>query len=243
MLSLSRQRRPSPRIRTLTTISEQSVANGSLELEGLHQLAGAGAEVVNLPRLHAKVYVADGQMAVVTSANLTTAGLDGNYEYGIAVDSAPLVSQVLADMESYAKLGNRLAPAEIERLMVLGGDLRAAWKQAVRAREGPITRKLQQLLRRMRRPVLEAQVGHRTANALFSEALLYVLRDGPLTTRQMYPRIRQLLPDLCDDAVELVIHGQRFGKRWWRAARNAQQSLKRTGRIRLEGKAWTLVSP
>jgi hypothetical protein len=51
------------------------------------------------------------------------------------------------------------------------------------------------------------------------------------------------LPDLCDDAVELLINGQRFGKRWKHAVRNAQQYLKRSGKIAVKGENWIIVHP
>ena len=93
----------------------------------------------------------------------------------------------------------------------------------------------------MRLPVLEAQVGSRSANSVFSQAIIYVLKDGPLTTRQMHPRIQELLPDLCDDRVELIINGQRFGKRWKHDVRNAQQSLKQSRIIEIYNNLWTLA--
>jgi len=49
------------------------------------------------------------------------------------------------------------------------------------------------------------------------------------------------LPDLCDDDVELVINGEHFGKKWKHQVRNAQQALKRVGRISFDGKRWHRV--
>ena len=41
--------------------------------------------LINPPRLHAKVYIFGSEVAVVTSANLTTKGLDDNIEVGVQV--------------------------------------------------------------------------------------------------------------------------------------------------------------
>jgi hypothetical protein len=75
---------------------------------------------------------------------------------------------------------------------------------------------------------------------VFSEVILYLLSKGPLPTVQMHPLIQRLLPDLCDDTVELVINGQPFGKKWKHHVRNAQQSLKRQGVIQFDGRRWLM---
>jgi hypothetical protein len=243
LVGLVRAKPEPPALRTLTSISAQSVAKGTLQITALQTLSRSlpGSEVINLPRLHAKVYVADSDMAVVTSANLTPSGMDGNYEYGVAIDSRDLVSRILSDMEGYARLGNPISAGDLQKLGDLSPELQAAYRRAASATEGPLARRFQDLLQGMRRPVLEAQVGRRSANTIFSQAILFALRNGPLATREMHPKIQQLLPDLCDDREELIINGQRFGKRWKHDVRNAQQSLKQAGVIKLRQNRWTLV--
>jgi hypothetical protein len=78
---------------------------------------------------------------------------------------------------------------------------------------------------------------------LYAEAILYALAQGPLRTEQLHPKIQNLLPDLCDDEIELIINGEQFGKRWKHAVRNAQQYLKRSGQIKFDGTRWSLVLP
>lgn len=76
----------------------------------------------------------------------------------------------------------------------------------------------------------------------FSEAVRYVLaRHGPLPTREINALVRYLKPELCDDEVDRVIHGQSFGKRWKHDIRNAQQQLKRQGLTVLENRTWRLA--
>ncbi len=98
-------------------------------------------------------------------------------------------------------------------------------------------------LHQARSKFLGAQVGARSAHSLFAEAILYTLAQGPLETDQLHPKVQSLLPDLCDDDVELIINGQRFGKRWKHAVRNAQQYLKRSGQIVFDGQRWHAVPP
>ena len=61
--------------------------SGSFDIAALCFLQNSlrRCEVVNVPRLDAKVYVADEACAIVTSANLTPSGLDLNLEYGIGL--------------------------------------------------------------------------------------------------------------------------------------------------------------
>jgi hypothetical protein len=60
----------------LTNIRMESVLAGVLELEGLAQLGRTFSRLclVHMPSLHAKVYVADEQYAIITSGNLTGGG-------------------------------------------------------------------------------------------------------------------------------------------------------------------------
>lgn len=243
LLGLLSQEGAAVAVTALTSIAPQSVASGALEIEALELLAAtrARSEIVNLPRLHAKVYVADCDLAIVSSANLTQGGMEGNYEYGVAIDTPRAVAQIRKDMEDYARLGNRLSSDDIRRLTDLGRELRSAYETVAKTVEGPASRKFQLLLRQMRLPILEAQVGVRSANSIFADVIRYVLKEGPLTTEELHPKIQRLIPDLCDDREELVIHGQRFGKRWKHAVRNAQQYLKARGIIQGRGRLWQLT--
>jgi hypothetical protein len=166
--------------------------------------------------------------------------LEGNYEYGLAIDAPAIVRRIRGDLDAYASVGNQLSWDELVELAAIGEDLRAAWQRASRSAEGPSTRKFRRLVRSMRQPVLAAQVGTRSAHSIYCAAICFALRDGPLTTDDLHPRIQQLLPDLCDDSKELVIHGQRFGKRWKHDVRNAQQGLKKAGVVALRQSKWTL---
>jgi hypothetical protein len=44
--------------------------------------------------------------------------------------------------------------------------------------------------------------------------------------------------DLCDNTVDRVIDGKRFGKKWKHAVRSAQQHLKRQQKILLLDGVW-----
>jgi len=89
------------RLQVLTDVRSSNVLGGSLDMAALRILQSGLSlcETVNLPRLHAKVYVADEACAIVTSANLTPSGLDLNLEYGIGFTDPTTVGNVRRDLQ------------------------------------------------------------------------------------------------------------------------------------------------
>ncbi len=67
----------------------------------------------HLPRLHAKVYVADSRRAIITSGNLTSGGLDLNYEYGVEITDVSTVNDIRRDIHDYAALGALIGETEL----------------------------------------------------------------------------------------------------------------------------------
>ena len=225
--------RPGVDVLTLANLDAEAVGASVLDLGALRQLgaASAASRVIALSKLHAKVFVADETAAIVTSGNLTRSALDANFEYGTLVDESALVRNVRDDMLAYARLGAEVTAEVLAALAPLEAELRRAHA----ANESSATPEARQAFRealRDARPKLAAvQVGDRSANAIFSEAITLALANGPLTTAAIGDEVRQLIPSLCDDAEELVINGERYGKAWKHRLRNAQQYLKRSGSI------------
>ena len=233
---LCQRLRPYVRLTVLTDVATDSVQGGSLDIEALRCFAdfGADAEVITLGRLHAKVFVADTSEAVVTSGNLTTAGLDWNYEYGLRTDDRAVVTKISEDVDAYARLGSRLNATALAALQPVGGELRAADRIVQDSASAEARRRFRRALNNARAQFVAAQVGDRSSNAVFGEAILLALREGPLATTALGAH-SSVAPDLCDDTRELTIHGQHFGKAWKHSLRNAQQSLKSRGAIAYDG--------
>ena len=78
----------------LTRVDMRDFARGSSSIDSLCALAAGGTRVLGLHDLHAKVYVIDTSVALVTSANATRPGLTHNWECGVAVRDPTLVRQV-----------------------------------------------------------------------------------------------------------------------------------------------------
>jgi hypothetical protein len=232
-------------VQVLTDVRSSNVLGGALDLAALRVLNGGlpRCEIVNVPRLHAKVYVADESCALVTSANLTPSGLDTNLEYGVGTTDRDAVRTVRRDLRLYAAFGSPLSPRVIVDLEAVSDQLRTEYQAVERSAQTELRRTFSDALRRANHAFLSAQVGSRSAHGLFADAMLFLLGSRPMGTRELHRELKGLLPDLCDDSQELVINGQRFGKRWKHVVRNAQTFLRRKRSIYLAGKEWHVNEP
>ncbi len=81
----------------LTDLSRDTLLSGATDASAIYEMATTVSrmEIRFLPSIHAKVYVADEKVAVVTSANMTVGGLLRNFEYGVRVDEGNLVRERL----------------------------------------------------------------------------------------------------------------------------------------------------
>lgn len=81
-----------------------------------------------------------------------------------------------------------------------------------------------------------------TTNLIFSRTVLYLLSSDSLSTEQIHPLVQQIHPDICDDSIDRIIGGVRFGICWKHIVRNGHQSLRRRGAISYGGGIWRLNS-
>lgn len=219
---------PGAAVHVATALDARMASTGFLDVDALLDAARRRSMVVRDVRaLHAKVYVADEAAAIVTSGNLTEASLRRNVERGLLVTDRRLVVEIAEDVIRYT--GSRPA-AEEQDLLPLAELAEQARKEHGETLPGiqaltPAEREFEERVRQ-----LHGARG-RSQNAIFGETILLLLRDGPLATAELHPKIQAIHPDICNDDEDRVINGIRFGKKWKHAVRNAQQYLKRQGRI------------
>jgi phosphatidylserine/phosphatidylglycerophosphate/cardiolipin synthase-like enzyme len=194
-----------------------------------------------LPSLHAKVYVSDCREAVITSANLTDNGLWRNFEYGVLIEHPGEVAKVRADMLSYGDLGSPITLPQLRAFAAVTQDLRSLRVRAEAGLRHKLRVEFDKKLDSMDEEVLRARAAGRSLQAILSDAILYLLRDGPMKTPEIHADVQRIHPDLCDDSIDRVINGVHFGKKWKHAVRNAQSHLKERGKITREDGKWMLV--
>lgn len=84
-------------ITTITNVKLMSFYRKVLDIEVLSKILYSNGKVYNYPMLHAKIYIFDDNKLIVTSANLTEAGLKKNKEYGIISDDRILINTANTD--------------------------------------------------------------------------------------------------------------------------------------------------
>jgi len=235
--------RESLRLRLVTDLRPESALGGSMDLGAISELGRKvpGFELTHLPSIHAKVYVADRKMAIVTSGNLTGPGLSGNVEYGVSLVEEAIVSDIRSDIENYATLGANIPVDDVAALSEEMLELSKLFRRAERSVREQARRAFRQKLESTHLRLLRHRARGKTTHAIFSDAIKFLLAKGPLRTEELHPLVQLLHPDLCDDSVDRVIDGVHFGKKWKHYVRNAQQYLKRHGEIRFDGSCWHLV--
>ncbi len=220
----------------LTNLFNGSDGTGSLNVDALVEFSEhvGPTTVSHLPSLHAKVYIADNHAAIISSANLTTGGLRENLEYGVLLRDEETVKRIRKDFEDFALLGCSVPRAILVNyandIRQLQQDYRTMEDSASREARAKLTKGLAQ----SQVTLLKARARGKTTNGILMNTILFLLeRNGPLLTEDLHPCIQAIHPDICDDAIDRVIDGVHFGKRWKHYVRNAQQGLKRRGQIEL----------
>jgi len=195
-----------------------------------------------LPRLHAKVYISDTTQAIITSGNLTAGGIYNNFEYGVSIGEQKTISDIKIDLLSYANLGATINSAEIDAYCDVSEELKAQYKQKESSSQREFTDKFQRALNKANDELIKVRLAEGSLHAVFAKTIAYLLqKNGPLPTTTIHDLIQEIHPDLCDDNVDRVINGARFGKKWKHAVRTAQQQLKKKGLVELVNGKWRLI--
>jgi len=246
ILSNAVQARHSIEVTLITNLTTKNIINEFTEPKALLELYKqfAQVKVSSLGRLHAKVYLIDDRMGIITSANLTSGGLTSNFEYGVLIKDKNMIFDIQEDMLKYFALGNIFDKDILPKIYNESEKLHDIKRKTDNYIQGT---KLARLLKKSSE-ILDVELlknrikEGKTINAIFSDTILYILKKkGPLATKELNPLIQSIHPDICDDSIDRVINGQHFGKKWKHLVRNAQQSLKKIGLIDLMGGKWHLA--
>jgi phosphatidylserine/phosphatidylglycerophosphate/cardiolipin synthase-like enzyme len=231
-------------VQVLANLSPQNIVQGATEPESLQQLHDTISETVihHLPGLHAKVYVADTQEAIVTSGNLTAGGLEKNYEYGVVTNDEEAIAVIRDDLEEYAGLGAQVGGDELKSYIEAAREVRTTFREQQQSQEETARQNFEEALAEARDELIQMRLRGESTNATFAKTILYLLRrKGPMATKDLHPHIQRIHPDLCDDSVDRIVEGENYGKRWKHRVRAAQSTLKQRGDIELDDGQWKLA--
>ena len=233
-----------PRIELLTNLAVDSLLQGTVDLRAIADFCREvpSTTVRRLPGLHAKAYIADDHLAIITSGNLTQRSLFQNYEYGVLITETSLIQQILRDLSEYGSLGIEVSTIVLDELADITASLQDKQIEALQSARASAKTELEYQFEAARESLrmLRAKQGE-TTNSIFARTILHVLRKGPLSTSEIHPIVSAIHPDLCDDTIDRVINGVHFGKRWKHMVRNAQQALKARRVIEYREGKWSLA--
>ena len=234
-----------PKVSILTNLAVDSMLQGSIDVNAIASFCKQNpfTTVRHLPGLHAKAYVADDHLAIITSGNLTNSSLNRNYEYGVQITDTNIVKRISQDLQEYGNLGSEVSITELEQVAEISEALKTKHDQRIRAARIEVRQEFERQLEVVKESLrqVRARPGEST-HAIFARTILYVLGNSPLTTPQIHSLIEGIHPDLCDNSIDRVINGVHFGSKWKHTARNAQTFLRRKGLVERDGQKWQLVS-
>ena len=237
-LNLQRRNAVNIPIMLLTDLSIDNMLSGGTDVGAIAGLCDAlpRTEIRFLPNLHAKVYIADERFAVVTSANLTEAGLYRNHEYGIYIDEIEMVKQVTADIKQYASLGSPVDLLQLRQFERIVNETKEIKLKAEKQFKTNLRKEFEKKMQAANEEVLRVRAESLSQHSAFADTVLFLLKQGPKDTKTLYTAVQSIHPDLCDDSIKLVIKGEVWDQeRWHHQVREAVLSLRRKGRIGQEG--------
>ena len=92
-------------IQVITRYNLSEFADGVSDIEALRSLLDVGAAVRGIRNLHAKLYIFGSSRAIVTSANLTEAGVNRNHEFGAVTEDAGAIEHCNAYFDNLWRRG------------------------------------------------------------------------------------------------------------------------------------------
>jgi len=243
--TLSPRMRSAGEIEFLTNLSPTNICQGSTDPDALLSLVEAfePTRLWHLPGLHAKVFLADGERAIVTSGNLTEGGLVRNYECGVRIQDRKVVRRIDEEMRSYAALGAPVSREQLSRYCRLLPRLRASFEKLAKSFRAEVRRRFEDSLEEATDDLIRMRLAGGPIHTVFTRTIEYLLRThGRMNTKYLHLHISRIHPDLCDDTVDRVIDGQHYGKKWKHAVRTAQQHLKSRGLLEYRDGLWCPVA-
>lgn len=237
--------RSTGRIEILTDLSPAHVSDGSLQPQAVINLFKSTTQAIlwHVPRLHAKVYIADDRRAIVTSGNLTAAAFYRNAEYGAKFDDRESVTTIQSHFDDFRAAGTTVALDDLLKYAGVAEQVRSTTVRQQNAVDPRLKQALQSALSEAEDQLIRLRLAGGAVHTVFAKTIQYLLaKYGPMQTPQLHHYIQLLHPDLCDDAVDRVINGEHFGKKWKHAVRTAQQQLKRVGIAEYVEPVWRLTS-
>jgi hypothetical protein len=186
--------------------------------------------------------VFDEVAAVVTSANMTNAGMNHNHEYGLLIeDDTEFVERIRADIDRLAEGAEPKSRGDLIALAAAARSVGALREQINIVLEPGLRAAIRNKLRKSkRREVKRLKRIGKNPTAIFRHAVLELLEDGPKYQSEVWAAIQRNFPDLCDSRTDHSPGSKRPTRRWKSLLRAMLQRLEERGKVRHEGDKYRL---
>lgn len=215
-------------INILTNLSSQNIIDNVTQPSALLSIYESfnTTTVTNLSKLHAKIYIIDNSLALISSANLTFGGLKSNFEYGVLIDEKDKVNIIKKDVLDYASVGYVFDKKIIGKLQKLTKDLEP--QQSAIKKDSTVS-EIKRILKHQQEitETIASQYNNKeTRHGIFAKTIDYLLhKNSELTTTEIYKLVQDIHPELCNDDVKYS-NGE---KKWKIEVRQSRFFLQKKG--------------
>jgi HKD family nuclease len=230
-------------INILTNLSARNIIDNVTQPLALLKMYAAfqTTTISSLAKLHAKVYIIDETVAVITSANLTYGGLKSNFEYGVLIDDKTTIKTVKKDVLDYAALG---LVYDKDFLIKIHEESKKTEK--VQAKKDALRNASELKLLLEQQQKIDTLFVSRyedkdTIHSIFTKTIKFLLeKNKQLTTEEIYMLVQDIHPEMCNDNRKYK-NGE---KKWKIEVRQARFALQRKGivvQVSNTPHTWTLL--
>ena len=116
-------------------------------------------------------------------------------------------------MLNYASLGAEINFEELNSYCKASEEIKKLYKQREKSTKKEFERNFQKAIVNTNDELLKARLLGGALHPIFEKTIIYLLqRNGALSTIKIHKLIKEIHPDLCEDSVDRIINGVRFGK-------------------------------
>lgn len=217
-------------IHILTNLSAKNIVDNvtqPLALLKISEVFG-NTTITSLAKLHAKVYIIDESIAVISSANLTYGGLKSNFEYGVLINEINEVRTIKRDVLEYASLGHIFDKIFLTKIYEESKKIEKIQEKQTKQQTDAELRLLLEQHQKIETILVSHYENKETRHGIFAKTIEFLLqKNKQLTTEEIYFLVQDIHPEMCDDGIKYK-NGE---KKWKIEIRQARFFLQKKGLV------------
>jgi phosphatidylserine/phosphatidylglycerophosphate/cardiolipin synthase-like enzyme len=231
------------KIQILTNLSVRNIVDNVTQPSAILKMYDSFKEttVTSLAKLHAKIYVIDDLLAVITSANLTYGGIKSNFEYGVLIDDKKTIKTVKQDVLDYASLGLVFDKDFLSKIFQESQKIEKVQGKQIKNRTDYDLKLLLEQQQKIDTLLVKPYENKEARHSIFAKTIQYLLeKNKQLSTEEIYQLVQDIHPEMCDDNFKYK-NGE---KKWKIEVRQARFFLQRKGlviQVPNQPHNWTLI--